>query len=112
MGWKRGLRRRSFAGRRRMLYIFGSVEIEDFTPLARAWVDSAQVFAAFHFPDGRDHAVFLHGLIGYLFRLSRRRRILRIRYGSLAFRHRNSLVDSCFAFWDFVEGFWHSHKAD
>ena len=105
------LGRRSFAGRR-MLFVFGGVEIEDLAPLSRARVNGAQVFAAFHFPDGRDHAVFLHGLIGYLFRLSRRRRILRFRHCSLAFRHRNSLVDSCFAFWDFVEGFWHSHKAD
>ena len=84
------LRSRSFAGRR-MFDVLGRVKIEDLAALAGSRIDGAQVFAPFHFPNRCDYAVFLNGLIGDLFFL-RRRGILRIGYGGLAFRHRNAEV--------------------
>lgn len=69
---------RSFTGRA-VIFVFGGVEIKDLASLPGARVDGTQVLAALHLPDGRDLAVLLHGLIGYLFSLSRGRRVLRIR---------------------------------
>lgn len=76
-----------------MFHVLGRIEIEDFAALTRSRVNSAQVFAPLHFPDGGDDAVFFHGLVGYLSIFSRGRRILRhvlrLCYCGLAFRHRN-----------------------
>jgi hypothetical protein len=103
-------RGRSFAGRW-VIHVLSRVQVEDLAPLPGPGVDRAQVLAPFHFPNRGDDAVFFHGLVGYLFILSCRRRILRIRYCGLAFRHRNfdlllfrSLIR--------VEGFWHSNEED
>ncbi len=100
IGERNELRRRRFA-RRRMFHVLGCIKIEDLAALAGARVDGAQVLAPFHFPNGGDYAVFFHGLVGYLFGLSRRRRVLRIRDGGLAFRHTDSAV-LLFRFLNFV----------
>src|SRR5438552_16194793 len=71
-----------------MFDVLGRVKIEDLAALAGSRVDSAQVFAPFHFPNRCDYAVLFHGLVGDIFFLSRRC-FLRLGYCGLAFRHRN-----------------------
>src|SRR4051812_28118082 len=61
------LRRGSFA--RRMVDFLSRVKVENLATLTRTWVDGAQVFATFHFPNRRNHAVFFNGLISNVFRI-------------------------------------------
>src|SRR5436853_6814500 len=62
---RKRLRCRCFA--RRVVHLFGGIEVEDFASLSRTRINRAQMFAPFHFPNRGHDPIFLYRLISYLF---------------------------------------------
>jgi len=68
--------------------MFSSVEPENVLALPRSWVDSAEVFAALHLPDGGYHTILLYSMVGDFFRARSCGLTLTSLFSQVLFRHR------------------------